>query len=58
MGSSLATLAGLSIWRATGERSYQRLADDALARAMAVARRSPFMAGASLEAMCELLGEG
>jgi hypothetical protein len=57
MGASLASLAAIRIWRATGKTTYRQTADAALQRAVPLAERSAFSAGTALEAMCELLGE-
>jgi uncharacterized protein len=56
-GASLAALAALRIWRLTEEPRFRALAEDALARMVPIAERSPLAAGTALAAMCELLGE-
>ena len=57
MGASLAALACLCLWDATGDAAWRRLAKDTLERSVVIAVRSPFAAGAALEAMCGLLGK-
>jgi uncharacterized protein YyaL (SSP411 family) len=56
-GAALAAMAALRLWRVTGEERYRALAEDTLARMVPLAERSPFAAGSSLAAMCELLAD-
>ena len=55
-GASLAALAALRLSAALGEPRYRALAEDTLARMVPIAERSPFAAGTTLAAICELLG--
>ena len=56
-GAAMAASAALRIAHATGDATFRSSARTTLERMVPIAERSPFSAGATLAAVCELLGE-